>query len=278
MPKRMRKYKRRGGRRLKRRYKRRYGVRSRRRGGRRIYASRRGYGIWTTASGAPADFGFLRGTNPARNRTSQENSTVAATRELNFWPLILLERGQQLDQRQRDTVYCSGIRLNVAVNINVGATKPIYFNMACISLRKRNEQSIDTLNFSKRLTFGDWFRREDGDTRSMDFQAATNIEMFTSAINADEYNVWWRHKLLLPVAAASSVFVNGDRSNYYHFKKWIPIKKTLRWDQGLVGVPTQQVWFVCWCSYFQEGTPLVSVANCVTTGVQAVVSFRQYDY
>lgn len=172
-----------------------------------------------------------------------------------------------LNQRERDLIYLSGIKICLTVWNNLAATagNELYFNVALLSAK--NQRTIGATDF---------FRCYTGAKRGMDFTdaALTPHERYCLPINADEHVVHWHHrKILVPGIANQDSGTKEVRP--YEITKYVPIKRQIRFESGTSGGAITLFRVVWWVGRVGATAALASEANALSVDHKFVTHFRE---
>jgi len=172
-----------------------------------------------------------------------------------------------LNQRERDLIYLSGIKICLTVWNNLASTagNELYFNVALVSAK--NQRTIGATDF---------FRCYTGAKRGMDFTdaALTPHERYCLPINADEHVVHWHHrKILVPGIANQGSATKEQRP--YEITKYVPIKRQIRFESGTSGGAITLFRVVWWVGRVGATAALASEANALSVDHKFVTHFRE---
>lgn len=172
-----------------------------------------------------------------------------------------------LNQRERDLIYLSGIKICLTVWNNLAATagNELYFNVALVSAK--NQRTVGATDF---------FRCYTGAKRGMDFTdaALTPHERYCLPINADEHVVHWHHRKILVPGIANQ---DGPSKEVrpYEITKYVPIKRQIRFESGVSGGAITLFRVVWWVGRVGATAALASEANALSVDHKFVTHFRE---
>jgi len=233
---------------------------------------RRIAGKWMQNKQARKKIGFAR--NSANSKTkvilttglTPINSKTLEEADLSSFGAIASVNNRNV--RDRNQIYVSGYKVCIEVKNNLD--EPCYFHWAILSPKDRLD--IDTNEFFRGM----------GAARGVAFDNSTLSSMtrFCAPINPDVFNVLWHSKTLLAGGADSSgggteeTFSSG-KSSYRAIRKWVPIKRQIRFDNSTDLVPkTDRFWLVFWADIFGDAPGALATTNAVSVSTDVRVSFR----
>jgi len=239
------------------------------RGYKRRRYSRRRRGGNRGASFSRRNIGEPVGSSNTKTVTSLfEEDQTRDTRQLVSAPLIAVNSGTGIHQRQRQIINVRGFKFNIEVRNQI--TAPLYVNM-CIIAPKSSTFSGISLN--------DFFRGYD-ENRSEDFDFSLNsIQFHYNPINTDRYTVL-KHKRIQLIAAgreqeeAQSIRTESGR-NYRTLKWYMKLNRQIRFDQSTNQPESGQVYFVWWADYFGADQGDQGVSNAIRVKSRCVLVFRE---
>lgn len=205
-------------------------------------------------------FGDRIGTSNAKKVAYNIGPTASDTRQLYVVNLIDIDRGQDLNQRERDVINFRGVRLcnSWYNNFNV----PLFINCAVVS-RKDADSTIPPET-------GDFFRDLNGNSRGQDFDPAilTSIAFRCLPINTDKYLVH-KHKRYVLAGDVNTNFYQGNKPSYMNTKWYIPFKRQIRYDTVKGGDLSYNanLYFIWWCDQINA-----------TSGTTAVIGACHHQY
>lgn len=186
---------------------------------------------------------------PKNYSTSKTNETVLPAQStillqrIDPRPLIAISRGTEINQRLRDTVFISGIKLDLTFR-NLEGDR-IFINWAVI--HPKQDQLIGTGQTD--------FFRDYNDSRTWDAGSAakTGLSWSVAAINTDEYIVLKRGKfMLIPNSTVTAGLNQAVAYNSKDVQKSISCYVKLGRNFTFQDTPTDavndQVYFVCWAA------------------------------
>lgn len=208
--------------------------------------------------------------NAKRVQTSTVQTTFRSSRVLYNEGLMDIPKAVTLDQnlnrRVRDMVNISGIQLTMEVN-NADAQIPQLCNFAVIA-PKQGASGVNASHFFRAMN--------QGAARSIDFSLAlSSNEMHTLPINSDRYLVFWHKRFMLNPRVGGTEFSANSGKSYRIIKKYIKLRRQVRFDNVESQPESGQIWLVYWFDRF--GAPQNGpVRNSVTeVSIRAVVYFRE---
>lgn len=157
-----------------------------------------------------------------------------------------------INARQRDAIDWRGCAWNA---MYVNTTDEILFVNVAFVIPKTQDTP----------TTGDWFMNNGQtsiDTRHRDMVLTLPaFEMHNMAINKDEYDVVKHYRFSLgPKSNASGV--HPDRPNWKHFRKFIPVRRKMTFENKAVVQPNNgRMFYVMWCVRASKTTTDITPAN-----------------
>lgn len=220
---------------------------------------------------ARRNFGQIPRTSNCKsaNVTNDGGTANYGTRTLHATPLLIIERGDELNKRERDIINLRGIKMCIEFNHEDVVAQPLYLNIAVVKSKTRQLNNTSQQNYT---SLSDFFRATGGDTRSQDFEAATNLEMHCSPINTDEFHVFMHKRLRLGVNGGG--YDNERAKGYLVFDKYLSLKKQIRFQAAATINPNEQLHLVWWCSQMFSSTA-TPTANAITARRKTMVYFRE---
>jgi len=178
--------------------------------------------------------------------------------------LINITRGDALNQRERDTIYISGIQIKVNY-VNLRGTQRIWVNWAVVYPKRDRTMSA---------TQKDFFRDYNAE-RSWDANAATKTGLSWScaAVNTDEFVVLKRGKFLLTPSGNSI-------ANYNHkdpekiLTQYVKIGRMFTFD-GAIEAVDQQIYMCTWTAVGSTVAGYDVAPACLDYRMRAVVYYRE---
>jgi len=202
-----------------------------------------------------------------RAQIIEEHSIFKNTRKLYGQKLIEVDFGDNINQRQRNIINVSGLK--ICCELKNLTNDPLYVNFAILSPKAGVDpsQDIDTTDF---------FRASDSNDRSKDFSTQlTSTEMHCLPINADKYTVLKHQRTTLVAAATGGDTVSLTGKSYMNLDWWIPMKRQFRFD-GTVGTPDNgQVYFVYWFDRYMTTTLVAETVNGVKFSNKTIMYYHE---
>jgi len=183
--------------------------------------------------------------------------------------LINLVKGFALNQRLRDSVVVSGVKLHVFAKHRGNIAGNVICNWAVVVTRG-NKSFTGEQAFSNIQNF---FRDYDADRAwNTDDTAKTGLSWAEAKINLDDFIVVHRGKFTLGA-------LDSNRSQTLESEKmisrWVKLGRSMTFDDAIT-VPDEQVRFVFWCADRSTGAggPVVGTPD-VDLRVRAITYFRE---
>lgn len=174
-----------------------------------------------------------------------------------------------IDSRQRDMINCRGFKIYLHVNKTV-LDRPTFFNVAVIA-PKDNNLGPNPISQEK-------FFRGSGVSRALDFNNTilNGIDFNTRHINTDKYVILWHKRYCLGNPGGSTFTVQNP--SYRMIKKWVGLKRQIRYDTGGGGEGTDTVtgavYLVYWCADFGSAANS-SIGNKLSHSIRCITYFRE---
>lgn len=227
---------------------------------------RRRYGRKKWKRAARREIGQPRNYSTCKTEETQlPNSTDVNSQIISARALITLDQGTGINERLRETVYISGIRLDVYVRHT--GTQECVWNWAVV--HPKNTQEIT-------LSQADFFR-DYGDNRSWDANVSTKsgLTWARAQINSDEFVVMAKGRIRLgPVTNAATNANIGDHPATKLFKRYIKVGRNLTFVHGVTDTPNEQIYFVCWSADPNGGAGFNTSNAPYSYRLRSVVYFR----
>lgn len=242
-----------------------YGRRKYRRG----RGKSRGRGRYSSAGGKRARIGEAVGTSNCKTDIliNNEGPLEQGDRTQYNYPLINLQAGQEINQRNRQVVNFRGWKMDFEL-VNT-QNSPLYFNIAIIATKGGSNTS--------EVVTADFFRYHNND-RAINFDTGrSGLEFHTLPINTDRYTVLKHKRMLLkPQRGDNQNFIYEDDSgrNYRRFRWYVKLKRQIRWDASQAVPETGQVFLVYWAAKFGSFSNDSSSPNAFAIHKRIVQYFR----
>ena len=203
----------------------------------------------------------------------QYQGTPFGSNVLHGGSVTSIAQGQTANTRERNVVNLRGFKIRVLIKNtwNGGAAdRPLFLNFCLISPK----------HATTTLTTTDFFRNPGDLQRAIDFDNSF-INGFDRGkalgINTDKYALLWKKTMTLGVANSQQAFSGGAGGprNYAYFKKYVPIKRQLRFDSGLDTSGFSNIFFIWWVNAIDEGVGNVSVPGACDAWARVTTYFRE---
>ena len=209
------------------------------------------------------DFSGLSEIGHSPSHTPAKTDTLGTTRfvssrTLEWEPMLNVNRGGNLNDRERDIIDLRGFKLCVTV-LNLLDNHQVTVNLAVISGRVSPTGTPNVTNF---------LRGHDGE-RVMNFNTfRDNNELHCSAINTDDYHIFTHKRLVLKKQ-------NSNQTDFAIKDWYVPIKKQIRYDTAFETSLNRQFYFVWWCDkqLAPNGDPVTS--NTMEMQYKVTTYFRE---
>jgi len=184
-----------------------------------------------------------------------EAPTTLSTKVLWDNPITGILQGDTRDQRERNSIWISGIRLRMTFRNSLKV--PMYCHVALINPR---DPFPDDGSDANALNPAGFFTALGTSSRSgypaaHSAQQLTGMQWATLPINTDVHNIIWhtRFKLGIRFDAANQEFTTGAGApNYRTLSRYIKIGKTVGYKNTAGNSCLQPMYLVVWCSTFEE--------------------------
>jgi len=194
------------------------------------------------------------------------NNRDTARQIINPQALIFINTGSGIENRERDQVYISGIKLNAHFSNNTG--ERVWVNWAVIYPKRDRVISNQQADFFRDYT----------DERAWNANNATKqgLSWANAEINPDEFVILNRGKFLLAPGnqtGTGGIYNKNDCLN--DIERYIKLGRTFTFD-GPIEAVDQQIYFVTWVANSTEGAGFnIGVANSMSWKLRAIVYFRE---
>lgn len=204
------------------------------------------------------NIGDTIGTTSCQRVTQLNEKYSQSTRILSWSLLNLVAEGTGNAQRLRDTVNLRGFVIQANITSKF-PDKILHFNWAVISPKNDLDVLVNT-NFFR--SYEDRRAQNFGDTD------LSVVDYKLRPINTDKYNVLAHQRFTLSAADGQD-----GRGYMRMIRKWIPLKRQLRFDTDTEERSYDKIFFVTWCDINNTDTG-ASVANAVDIIVHNVAYWR----
>lgn len=182
--------------------------------------------------------------------------------------LITINRGNEINERQRDTVFISGIRLDL--NFRNLEEDRVFINWAVV--HPKQDQLIGQ-------TQTDFFR-DYTSSRTWDAGSAakTGLSWSNAAINTDEYVILKRGKFLLipnPTATVNQAVGYNSKDIQKELTCYVKIGRNFTFQDTPSTAPNDQIYFVCWGANPDQNAGNNVGVNGFTYRIRSIVYFRE---
>lgn len=187
-----------------------------------------------------------------------QDVTARASKTMYYNSLATIDIGGDLNERVRDVVNLRGIKM-CALFENTTDTDCLMVNVAVIT--RKDSNVIDA-------TLLEDFFRASTTSRTANFSAASfsALEMQCNMINSDKYMVHFHWRFCLGAPGSS----DANRPYFKLVKKWLPIKRQLRYDDLATEPTNSNLVFVYWAaplSNARAATPVAASYNFSATNI-----------
>jgi len=189
-------------------------------------------------------FALPRNYATAKTTVVKPANVIAKTNQfLNATACIQIFQGPGINERLRDSVVLSGVRIQFACrNLN---KYNAFLNWAVISAK--GDEDVST-------TSPDFFREYD-DSRAWNADATgkTGLEWSHAAINLDKYRVHRRGKFLLGAQPGGTVVeASENKDSFKEMDIYVKIGRSITFD-ATASTPFEQIYFVFWMASPLDG-------------------------
>lgn len=207
--------------------------------------------------------------NFASSKTTETvlpNNRDSARQIINPQALIFITTGSGIENRERDQVYISGIKLNATFANNTG--ERMWVNWAVIYPKRDRVISNQQADFFRDYT----------DERAWNANSAIKqgLTWANAEINPDEFVILNRGKFLLAPGIATPngrIYNKNDCRN--DIERYIKLGRTFTFD-GPIEAVDQQIYFVCWSALANEAAGFnVGSGTSMQWKLRAIVYFRE---
>lgn len=198
------------------------------------------------------------------------NTVNSASNQLHISPnILLLEQGDQINQRSRRVVNLRGVELHSIYRFNdsfddeiwLGDVNPIYLHIALV--HPKTGGSIDPTDFFRAYT----------SERDKNADNVNALESIFSTINTDQYNVYF-HK---HIKVTKQLFqdAGGMRGPEILWKKYIPIQRQIRFETNTAGSCVDALHYVWWYTASTTGPGVPDNVTWLNHRYRTIVHFRE---
>jgi len=162
--------------------------------------------------------------------------------------------------RRSSSIFVTGCDINVGIRNRQGC--PLFVNIALVSPTASNVVSVNN------------FFANDGtvtNQRYIDFNTASRTarQLHFSNINAQNYVVLHHHREQLNVTGDGDVVSSranrgGGDSDWFIYKKFVPVRRVITYDDNTGASATSPIWFLIWVDRWDApagGTPVTNAAD-----------------
>lgn len=185
--------------------------------------------------------------------------------QLHITPCIAIQSGTDINQRMRNTVNLSGIRIQFACR-NI-SNSPIFLNWAVICARNNGVSNL--------LQTQSEFFRDYNSTRAWNANDSSKfgLEWSNASINPDMFHVLRRGKFLLAGYPSSTSYTYNVKDSHKEMDIYVKIGRQVNFqdDSDVTGLPIEQVWFVYW-----GATPLSAAGYATSNQFSEITKVIQY--
>lgn len=211
---------------------------------------------------ARAKVGEQIGSTSAQRIIQVNNQFDMGSRSLLFARLHeIAEQGAGNQDRRRDTINCRGYLIQLCITNKVEAI--IYFNWAVIAPKDRDNDIVNA-NFFR----GYEVRRGE----NFNPNNLSVIDFHKRPINTDLYNVLAHNRIRLGQNPPDGQAVSD--TNFRLIKKWVPLRRQIRFDTLVDEIALDQVYVVYWCDFNQSPIGTAAQANVIDVIQNHVTYFR----
>lgn len=202
-----------------------------------------------------ASMGERVGSGAAKCHQETSGFTTLNSESLTSVKLILIPKGDNFNQRQRDIVNLRGVKICFWVRNNIPNGIPLYFNWALITPKADNLATIPNTDFFRDTGIGT--------DRTKNFAATQDwLDGWCSPINTDKYRVHTHKRLRIAGVfnsndagpSTTNAKINVGQNGEVMIEKYIKINRQIRFsgtNEFPVGPEMFMVW---WCQGSGLGT------------------------
>lgn len=201
-----------------------------------------------------------RAPQPSKHTAFDINQTEN-TRELNAQAIPFPTEGIEPQNRQRNTIILSGIKICLEFQ-NLLTDQNLYANVALV--RPRDATTTNSIVPAR------FFRSVIGQDRGADFPLGTDFQCYCRPINVDKYDVFYHRRMIIPCKASVNKWTEVKESTR-RIMKYIRFKKQIRFDD--INITNSNLTLVHW--YGRTGyVNGFSATNAVQVSGDLVTYFR----
>lgn len=208
--------------------------------------------------------GFKKGAGTAKRHEVLGSLVLSQdSRSLYVDDVTTIPRGDNLNQRERHSVFLSGFK--ICFEVKNRTASPAMFHWAIIAPKQNT-----TVNNT------DFFRAKDGDLRSVDFgNTLSSNEMNCLPINQDKYNIIVRSKKQLVAGAAGGTTVSLSGKSWCFIEDYVPIKRQIRFNSATANDTNNKFYLVYWFEEMFIPAGSASFANAFNIQKKVTCYFRE---
>lgn len=216
------------------------------------------------------------GSAPSKTRAIQNsNPLTISSRDLGFFELIYMSRGNQRNTRDENKINLRGIRSEIEFRNQ--EEKPCVVHFAWVSPKEGWSDGLNPGAFAMSTEFF----RSYGTDRAMNFSdTMTSVEMNNTPINTDRFIVLKHVKHMLagvsnPTQAGDGPYDDSMRDSFKAVKYYIPVKRQIRFENHTNQMPIDgQIFFVYWVDQFSVNGGNLGTSGVVQMLYRHVIYFR----
>jgi len=205
--------------------------------------------------------------------TSDSKMYLFNANNLYLWNLTQIPRGTQINNRTRDVVNISGIKLrwffkntfNTFSQTDFGvATYPIVVNMAILNRKAYSDAMTD-----------EFFRCPGRAERSLAFADASlsGWDRAWLPLNADKFNIIYHRRFSLSVASNSNGYSAGAQNCFKRMARYIKINRQFRYRDESSTSSQDELFLVVWFAAPDDTNP-VQIEDVAAVAAETTVYFR----
>lgn len=157
-----------------------------------------------------------------------------------------IDHGIDKDERYRSLINLRGFYLEYKVDNN--QTYDCFVNVAMVSPKDHTATAVTTTDFFRGY----------GQLRSVDFSGTSlsGMDFHWRPINTDLYHIFFHKRLT--ITGTDNI---GNRTNWKAFKKYVPVKRQIRYDGVSSNYSTSPVFLIYWIDQVHAQSGDATTAN-----------------
>lgn len=218
---------------------------------------------------SPKRMGSPPNTNSPKTNTVHQLLTQFDTRTLGLIDLTTIQRGDGINERERDTLHLSGVKF--CWELRNDTELPLYLNMAVVHIKG----CTPIEDIAK-----DFFRGAGNNTsngRFLDFSdELTSNEFRCLPLNTDKFVVLHHKRMRLIPQDQSAERINDQSGRNYRNVDWYTkINRTIQYDENGARTDNSNLYFMYWCDQYLQPGGTLPVTGALQTQRKFITYFHE---